>query len=423
MIDAARWKLLVRIAVFAALLLALFLAAEVTRLILLFHRLHPLAGWIMAGVLMLGALAVLLPLLARPRAHDPFIIKPAGAQASHHAKSVCCRQYAHSLWTLSRNGNLPEEQRRYARHAARSIEDVLRAHPLRDDLDRAIHHAETVAVPHVLQPLHQQATERLDAIVKAHLVGFSTGPFTALETVAFFARTLFFVVDLPSLYVPHLGLRARARMAYRMLLHTARFLPFSQALRAQLATHCPDGPPAGMDAVARALTAGWITSCVGVALMDRFTIGWSHNPAAAEARLIERQGEMINGLVERLAPLAPAAAAGAGESDAATARARWLAGVRAALVGAVQLSVEPRPVVPAASSAPPAHAAPKSASVWLASPASAGRLAPEGEASGRIRQVVRRRRRHHHNPILQSLYTFWQRWNYTLRGHRLLYDR
>lgn len=422
MMDAARWKLLVRIAVFAAVLLVLCLASEVARLVLLFYRLHPLAGWIMAGMLLLSALAVLLPLLARPRAQEPFI-KPASAQASHHEKSVCCRQCAYYLWTLSRNGNLPEEQRRYARHAARSIESVLRAHPLRDDLDRTIHHVETAAVPRVLQPLHQQAIERLDAIVKAHLVGFSTGPFTALETVAFLARTLSFVVNLPSLYAPHLGLRARLRMAYRMLRHVARFLPFSHALHAQLVTQCPGWPPAAADAVARALTAGWITSCVGVAIMDRFIVGWSQNPAEAEARLSERQGEVVNRLVEQLASLTPAAAAGAGESAPETARARWLASVRAALVAAVQISVEPRPVISTAFSAQPVYAAPGAASIHPASATGAGPLAPAAAPSNRVRRVVRRKRRHRHSVTLQSLYTFWQRWKYTLRGHRLLYDR
>lgn len=142
-------------------LILLVLAAELLRIGLILRRIHPWAGWAFAAAVGMAALWVIfrwVTIRARNRALHPPPLPPPGA-ATHADMKLYCGHLIHLLKRLGTHDALPPPRRQEARQRAYDIEGVLGAHPMNDDLMRAITSAENDVLRPLLEELDQQALE------------------------------------------------------------------------------------------------------------------------------------------------------------------------------------------------------------------------------------------------------------------------
>ncbi|HBA83615.1 MAG TPA: hypothetical protein DCZ95_05920 [Verrucomicrobia bacterium] len=148
----------------AGALLLLFLAAEFARLFLLFYRLNHLAGYAFLAVLAGLFAALLLAGLFSSRAPEP-MTRPDFATASHHELVNYCRYLSRRLVYLGNNPLFDREGRHAVAEVVSYIRDMLRAHPLRDDLQRTIVTMEHERFPELLASLKEKADWEIQSAV------------------------------------------------------------------------------------------------------------------------------------------------------------------------------------------------------------------------------------------------------------------
>lgn len=155
------WRALRTVARIAAGVIGIIVAAELLRTGILLHRLHPLASAAFGAALAVLALWIGLRWhVARTEVrvlYPPTL--PPPDRARHKDLKAYCKYLVLILKRLAGNESLSDELRRGARQRAYDIEGLLGAHPLNEDLMRAITRAENEVVVPLFADLDKEAIE------------------------------------------------------------------------------------------------------------------------------------------------------------------------------------------------------------------------------------------------------------------------
>ncbi len=408
------WNAIRKALLILAVLFAFFVLAEAARVILLFYRLNAVAGLAVLAVAALVALYLLVRLISWARARRALAPPPMPAlpDAGHKEMNRYCRFLARYLRFLAENPALDEAAGRAAEQKASEIEEVLGAHPLNDDLARAIQQAENDVIAPIHAVLRTQASDEVQAAAVEVMQTAAGNLYGGLDLLALFRRNADMVARVAETYRAQPGLLDKL-LLLRDAAGAASALPCRRAsslLAENLSAQLPAVGRAADD-VARAVGAGFMTFAVGRAAIARGSALRTWIPSDARRELLAQSGAFLTaagdlfvtsvlpGLRARLGIAAPAEA-GADDPLATP--------IAAAVKAAVKGLDIPPPAPPKAESAvfrPPIP--PRGPMPVAADPPSSSSARHHGS-------------RHHRRPASKGvgrvLGTFGQRLKYTLVG-------
>ena len=275
------WNLFVRLVIVAGVLLSFVFLAECLRLILFFHRIHPAAGFACAGILLLGILALFLYLWKGLRAYPRVLVPPMMhelPEASHAEMRRYCDYLIKYLDRLAENQNLDSQFATVARNRVRDIDDVLRAHPLNDDLVRTIASTEEETIRPLLSRLDEKASQEVRRSVRDVMLAVTLSPYPSADILIVLYRSFRMVFRVMRIYKSRPALREEWLILRDILVvvATVNFLNISRKLVESLFSQVPLIGRV-IDDIGQGLGAGLLTSVAGHAAMDRCAAfrGWN----------------------------------------------------------------------------------------------------------------------------------------------------
>jgi hypothetical protein len=286
------WRITCRILKMAGLFFLLFLAAEFARLFLLFYRFNHLAGFAFLAILALTALSLLVAWLTSSRAPEP-LPRPDFTTADHHALVDYCRYLSRILVYLGSNPLLDRQARHAAADAVAYIRDMLRAHPLRDDLLRTIEMMEKERIPAVQLPLKEKAEGEIQLAVLQSMKDEVTAKAEHFSTGKLFLRHLTLTIRVTDQLASVSRLRERLQFTVDALRlsWTADRSEWCQQLQSALASQRVLQRKQALD-LTRILWSGWRMMSTGRTAMDRCLHIGLWTPAEAASRLTSQMEDM-----------------------------------------------------------------------------------------------------------------------------------
>lgn len=293
-----------------ALLVGALLVFEAMKLFFYLHRVHPYVAWGYLGALGLAAIYGIFRGLGFLHDHGTLWPDelPLPEQARHKDLVARCRFLSLYLKRLSHNVLLDEAQQTTARQAAYDIDDALGAHPLLEDLTRAIARAEGQIIPE----LHQRLDAEARAITRDKMVAVVADviqpPFPVVNALVVFYHQFTLSTSITGVYVSEPALFEYAmvlRDTWRVMTR-GDFIRLGQDLFAGVYANCPPMGKAVED-LGQAITCIWLTQSVATAatLRARTTRAWhtSDAIAAMDARCYDSLTVTRDALIKDVLPM------------------------------------------------------------------------------------------------------------------------
>ncbi len=280
------WKLACRILLVAGGLITFFALIELLRAFFFFYRVHPAWGWAFAGVVSLLLLTALVYVwrswIRLPRALAPPPLPPLG-EASHKEMKRFCQYLIEYLDRLSQNPNLTDEARHVALDHIVHIEDVLRHHPLNEDLVMTIQKTEDDILPVILGSLDEQAEREIRRSVRDVMLGVTLSPYHSMDLLIVLYRNSAMILRIAHLH----GSRPSSADQWHVLrdvlrvIATVNFLYIGRNLIENLFAFVPIVGRVADD-IGQGIGAGLFTSAAGHAAIERCSAyrGWNKQAAA-----------------------------------------------------------------------------------------------------------------------------------------------
>lgn len=253
-------------------LLGLFITMEVLRLAAMFHRLHPIAALVFAGIMGLFSIYGIWRILAFIHDHDTLHPDelPRPENARHKDLVSHCRHLVRVLRRLAQNGYLSEDQQMIARKNAYEIEELLHAHPLIEDLTRAIVTAEQKVIDDLYLELDKHAEAMARDKMKATVADVIQPPFPVINAAVVFYHQFTLSTAIAGVYVSEPALFEYGiilRDVWRVMTR-GDFIRIGQSLFSGVYANCPPMGSA-IDDLGQAISCIWLTQSVAEATMHR----------------------------------------------------------------------------------------------------------------------------------------------------------
>lgn len=280
------WNKTRRILLIAGIMLSVVFLAELARLFLLFHRIHPVAGWAFAGFLAIGFLCLLVQFIRawsrHPRVLVPPPLPPPG-EATHAQMRRYSKYLVLYLSRLAENEALLPEAREAARGQAVEIGETLAHHPLNDDLARTIEETESRFIAPALAELEQKASQEVRHCVRDVMLGVTLSPYASMDILIVLYRNASMVLRVVQTYRNRPGIREQL-LTLRDTFAVVATVSFFNVSRKLLENLFSQVPLVGrvVDDIGQGLGAGLLTSVAGHAAISRCAAfrGWNREEEA-----------------------------------------------------------------------------------------------------------------------------------------------
>lgn len=299
-----------RTALAVGVLIAALLAFEAMKLFFYLHRVHPYAAWSYLGVFCIAALYAFFRGLGFLHDHGTLLPDelPAPERARHRDLVARCRFLSLYLKRLSHNVLLTEDEQAKARQAAYDIDDTLGAHPLLEDLARAIAKSEGQTIPALQANLDEEAAAIARDKMAAVVADVIQPPFPVVNALVVFYHQFTLTTSLTGVYVSEPALFEYAivlRDTWRVMTR-GDFIRIGQDLFAGVYANCPPMGKAIED-LGQAISCIWLTQSVATAatLRSRTTRTWHTSEAIAsmDARCYDSLSVTRDALINDVLPM------------------------------------------------------------------------------------------------------------------------
>lgn len=288
-------RVLRRIATGAAIVLAVVAAFHTVILLILLHRVHPVAAWAAPLILSIAAAAWALRAASRRRDRDQlFPPDPVSNSAAHDHLLDACDHLRRRLIRMSHLPYLDDAERHAARQRAYDIEGLFGSHPLAEDLVRAAEQATTETLAPLLAKARERAIEfthfKIKCAVDDHVE--PAFPVFAPAVVLYHQLTLITTIADTYLYRPTLGEYMSVLRDTWDVIRTGAFLRVGQRLFEGVYVNSP--PMGGAaDDLGMAISITWLTWNNAQAAMDRCEALAPWRVDAAVSQLDARMAESL----------------------------------------------------------------------------------------------------------------------------------
>lgn len=268
------WNLACRITLIAGIFISIIAILEVLRGFSFLYRIHPVAGW--AFALFILALAVYVFIfffrywLRLPKALTPPPLPDHLPDASFNHLRDYSRYLIRYMQRLLTNPLLKPDDLSALNAAIAGIQDVLSAHPLRDDLIREIKTTESTAIIPILEHLEQQANEEVRHSVRDIMLGVSLSPYHSMDLLIVLYRNAVMVLRIAELFDGR-PQKTEQALILRDTLRTVVAVNILHMGRTLIEGLFANVPLIGrvMDDISQGLGAGLLTSATGHAAILR----------------------------------------------------------------------------------------------------------------------------------------------------------
>lgn len=267
------WNLFVKIVIVLGALLTFFFAAELLRIYVLFFRFSPILGYAFGAAVLAGLVVLLVQFVRRVIAHPRVLTPPPlpnFPDASHHEMLRYSRYLIRYLDRLAENPNLDDEHREALGEKALDLREILVAHPLNEDLVRAIQQSENEVIGQALARLDEQASAEVRRCVRDVMLGVMLSPYPSVDLLIVLYRNTAMVSRLIRVYRSRPALREQVLILrdIALVVATVNFLNIGRKLIESLFSTIPMIGRA-LDDIGQGLGAGLLTSVAGHAAMSR----------------------------------------------------------------------------------------------------------------------------------------------------------
>ncbi|HMP73450.1 MAG TPA: hypothetical protein PKE55_09335 [Kiritimatiellia bacterium] len=233
---------------------------------------------------------------------------PAPSQASHRELRTYCKYLIVYLKRLAEHQNLSDDEARDLRQHAIEIESVLGAHPLLDDLRRAIHRAENEVIASALSQLGQRRQTITLAKMQAVIEDIHQPPFPVIKPLVMIYHQITLISQIVDLYVARPSMPEYLAVIRDVwsVMTKGDFLRLGQRLFHGV---YQNSPPLGraVDDLGEAIAAMWITQSVSNAAAHRCCVihGWRVDDAIGwmDEQTIPSLHAIRDVLVEEVLPM------------------------------------------------------------------------------------------------------------------------
>ncbi len=281
------WNIILKAFIVAGVVLTTLFLVELLRIFMFLYRITPVLGFAFAAFLLALTLIIIARFIVARRRSPPVLVAPplGDPNTATHAEMVAyCRYLARYLDRLSENENLDSAQQTAAREQVATIKDVLRAHPLNEDLRMTIRKSEREIIEPLLAELGELSSREVRHCVRDVMIGVTLSPYPSMDLLIVLYRNFAMVTRVISMY--------RSRPAWReqfmilrdilVVVATVNFINLNRKLLENLFSQIP---VVGrfIDDIGQGVGAGILTSVAGHAAIDRCAAfkGWDREAEAA----------------------------------------------------------------------------------------------------------------------------------------------
>jgi uncharacterized membrane protein YcjF (UPF0283 family) len=292
------WKTVKTAVLILGVLLSFFVIIELLRAYQTLYELHPVAGYLFVGLLVLGIIwltaCLVITLVSRP----PVLIPPAITDPEHpaHRELLHYIKYLKKYITrLSTNDSLTAEDRN---KASESLAELSSALDGQDDLKvllLTIQKAENNIINPLLSNLDEQAGRQVRNSTRDVMVAVTFSPYKAADLMIVLYRNLVRIPRIVRIY----NIRPRVREQLSTFVDTigvvatVNFLNMGKSILENLGSKVP-GIGKFLDDITQGIGAGFMTSVAGHAAMDRCRAFKGWNAQEAKIRLHNRAAEFFS---------------------------------------------------------------------------------------------------------------------------------
>ncbi len=266
------WKLVLRISLIAAAVLAFLVVMELIRAFQTLHELHPVAGYAFLGLAGLLVLWSLGRLMGGWR-HRPKVLRPPDIGKLDEAKLRMLRKHGRYLWRylhrLGKNPVLSEEKRDFATASAVELRLLTRKTKDRNELCEALKKAEGEQIEPLLQDIDALAEAEVQQCMVHVMMGVAASPWDAVDLLVVLYRNGSMITRITRFYNSRPPLRERLSV-FVDTLRIVAMIKFA-SLSSGLIKKCTNVPLVGraLEPLVQAVGAGVLTSAAGHAAMHR----------------------------------------------------------------------------------------------------------------------------------------------------------
>ncbi len=291
----AFWTFAKKALLILGILITFLIGVEIFRIFAMFYRFRPWLGWLFAAALLAllgwGLLYAWRALRSVPRALKPRPLPDPDTASIPDLKAYCEYLRAYLL-RLARHARLDEESAATAREQAEYLRDTLSAHPLREDLTRAIRETREQVLEPLLSTLADSAEKEIRSSTRDVMLGVTLSPYHSIDLLIVIYRNAGMIVRVARIFGsrPDGPDRLRVLVDTLKVIATVNFLNLSRNLIESLFSKLPFVGRIADD-IGQGLGAGYFTCLAGHAAIQRCTsyAGWSRLEAAEGIAARNRQ--------------------------------------------------------------------------------------------------------------------------------------
>jgi len=276
-------------------LLSFFFLIEILRAYQTLYGFHPVAAYGFVAVLVAVTIWVLWYFLAALASRPPVLIAPEigdPGEASIRRLRRYARYLARYLDHLSTNPMLSAEDRTFAADSSRALVKVFEKSARREELLCGVLRTEETAVGPLLEKIDAHARRQVRTSMRDVMIGVTLSPYKAADLLIVLYRNLVMVSRIVRTY------NARPRFSRQLRIYsdivgviaTVNFINMGRNLIEGLGSRVP-GIGRFIDDIAQGMGAGFMTTVVGHAAMDRCRAYRPWNAQEAKDSLRKRAGD------------------------------------------------------------------------------------------------------------------------------------
>lgn len=290
------WWRIIRTAIgVIGVLLTFFAVIEAIRAYQTLRDFHPIAGYIFVGVLACLGIWLIGYILATLGSR-PAVLVPPVIPSPDEATERQLRRYGKYLGKyidrLSDNPSLSTDDRAKAEEGGEELADALASARTNEAILAAIGQAESNIIQPLLAKLSKQADKEIRASVAIVMAGVALSPYKAADLMIVVYRNVVMVIRTIRIYNsrPRFGEQLRILSDIVNVVATVNYINMGQNLIDGLFSNVP-GIGRFTDDIAQGIGAGFMTSVVGHAAMQRCEAFKGWNEQEAKDTLRSRAGD------------------------------------------------------------------------------------------------------------------------------------